>query len=595
MIKGEKEQYFHWCRGDVLDRVPKSAKRVLSVGCGAGLTESKLVDRGVDVVGIEISKEAAEEARTNGLEVLVGNVENFDETCLGSDFDCIIYADILEHLTDPERVLQRHCRLLNDRGRVIISVPNFRNFQVFKQLFLAGHFQYEDAGIFDFTHLRITTRKMVVNWLRRTGLDVSEVQYGTGGAWKRRILRATPILGKEFLARQVLLVAEKQNTTTSATPQSYSSPRKLVSVIGFGDPLDNRTFSGYARNLTLALRERGALKSTYSAKQVKFGDALSGALSLNYGARLVSKPKISREWMWGTKGNGKLQQRLCRSITQNFDSGPFLQIGTLVEVPRAIGRHFVVTDMTIPQAKREGFFDISKLSGKALAQSLEIQAKVFSNAEKIFVLSDWTKQSVLEDFGVPESKVTTIYAGSNLVLDDSACAERNPYEILFVGIDWERKGGPLLLKAFELLKEQVPGATLTIVGCSPDVSIPGVNVVGYLNKAIPEQRKILSECFLRAACFCLPTYFDPFPNVIIEAASVGLPSVAIDTGSRREAIKDGITGRLSLDRSPDALATALHWVVSDTERSYQLGQNAKNHASQFFTWSKVVEKIVESI
>ena len=149
-------KYYEMFRNDVLPIIPDSAKCVLSVGCAAGITEAELVKRGIKVVGVEINHEAAIIARQRGITVLEGDASEIDVGIVDKLYDCIIYADILEHLPDPVSVLKRHVQSLKAGGTVYISVPNFRHYSIFWQLFARGHIRYRDAGILDRTHLRIT-------------------------------------------------------------------------------------------------------------------------------------------------------------------------------------------------------------------------------------------------------------------------------------------------------------------------------------------------------------------------------------------------------------------------------------------------------
>lgn len=201
--------YYRQLRTSLLEHVPDMAKCVLSVGCAEGITEAELVKRGVKVVGIEIDHDSAMAARSNGLTVLEGDAEEIDVSKAGECFDCLIYADILEHLSDPLFVLKRHVAALKPNGIVIISVPNFRHYSVLWQLFVLGRMNYEDAGILDSTHLRITTRKMVLDWLEQAGLEpimCKHVMY-----LRREKLLSACFLGlaKDFMARQIRVVGRK--------------------------------------------------------------------------------------------------------------------------------------------------------------------------------------------------------------------------------------------------------------------------------------------------------------------------------------------------------------------------------------------------
>lgn len=204
-----KLPYYEHFRPRVLEHIPVSATCVLSVGCAAGVTESELVRRGVKVVGIEINHKAAMKARQRGLIMLEGDASAVDIGECGESFDCLVYGDVLEHLPDPVTVLRRHVKSLKTDGTVIVTVSNFRHYSVFWQLFVLGHIQYEDAGILDRTHLRITTRKMVLEWFEKVGLKPVFCNYQIHRRRVKLISIVSFGLLREFLGSQIFVLGKK--------------------------------------------------------------------------------------------------------------------------------------------------------------------------------------------------------------------------------------------------------------------------------------------------------------------------------------------------------------------------------------------------
>lgn len=204
--------YYEGFRGDVIAAVPPDAKAVLSVGCAAGRTEAELVKRGMKVVGVEIHPEAAKIARERGLIVLEGDASKIDIAIAGELYDCIIYADILEHLPDPVAVLKQHVKYLKPNGIVYVSIPNFRHYSVFWELFVRGYVRYKDAGILDCTHLRITTRKMVQEWFEQAGIELVNYKYINNRKKAKLISACFLWLAQEFTAVQIGLVGQKNDS-----------------------------------------------------------------------------------------------------------------------------------------------------------------------------------------------------------------------------------------------------------------------------------------------------------------------------------------------------------------------------------------------
>jgi 2-polyprenyl-3-methyl-5-hydroxy-6-metoxy-1,4-benzoquinol methylase len=203
------DPYRSFCRTDLLVFVPDDVRTVLSVGCARGATEAALVKQGVTVVGIELDSVAAAIARQRGVTVLEGDASGFVPELNRWRFDCLFYADILEHLPDPLAVLRRHADLLKPGGVVVVSVPNFRHFSVFVSLFVRGRVRYADAGILDKTHLRITTRKTVLDWFAHAGIETVLWRYNLSRRRDMLMSRCSLGLLNEFIAQQIIVVGKK--------------------------------------------------------------------------------------------------------------------------------------------------------------------------------------------------------------------------------------------------------------------------------------------------------------------------------------------------------------------------------------------------
>lgn len=167
------EQYFEYSRPEVAALVPLGAARILDVGCGAGQLGHHLKRRQpCRVSGIEVVEAVAEQARAVLDEVFVGDVEAIVRNPPEERFDCIICADVLEHLREPGRVLEALREgWLAPGGVVVASVPNVRHWSVIRQL-LEGRWDYVDAGLLDRTHLRFFTRTNLYFLFAQAGYQI---------------------------------------------------------------------------------------------------------------------------------------------------------------------------------------------------------------------------------------------------------------------------------------------------------------------------------------------------------------------------------------------------------------------------------------
>jgi predicted TPR repeat methyltransferase len=165
-------------RPEVQAVVPRDAARILDVGCSTGMLGEALKARGSSVVGIEFDPDLAATARTLLDRVVVGDVEAMAAagTDPGGPFDCIVCADVLEHLRDPWSVTRWAAGLLAPGGSLVISVPNARHLETFWSLAVRRRWPYKSVGIFDRTHLRWFARSNLPDLIEGTGLTIVDLQ-----------------------------------------------------------------------------------------------------------------------------------------------------------------------------------------------------------------------------------------------------------------------------------------------------------------------------------------------------------------------------------------------------------------------------------
>jgi 2-polyprenyl-3-methyl-5-hydroxy-6-metoxy-1,4-benzoquinol methylase len=151
-------------------------KRVLELGCTTGHMSRVLVERGCEVVAIEIDADAAAEASEPCERVIVGDLEQLDlaRELDGDSFDVMLAADVLEHLKDPPRVLLSLRRFLRSDGYLALSVPNVVHGSV-RLAVLGGEFPYADLGLLDRTHLRFYTHSTLEDMLGEGGFALEHL------------------------------------------------------------------------------------------------------------------------------------------------------------------------------------------------------------------------------------------------------------------------------------------------------------------------------------------------------------------------------------------------------------------------------------
>jgi cyclopropane fatty-acyl-phospholipid synthase-like methyltransferase len=170
-------------RREIADRVPRSTKRLLDLGCAAGGLATLLP--GVEVVGVELDEEYAAAAERHCARVVHADVEQLARDGLEGlgRFDCIVAADVLEHLVDPWSALRAYATLLERDGAAVISLPNVAHWSTHAAL-LRGTWPRNPEGIHDATHLRWFTLRDARELVEQAGLAVAAVDRRPRLLWR---------------------------------------------------------------------------------------------------------------------------------------------------------------------------------------------------------------------------------------------------------------------------------------------------------------------------------------------------------------------------------------------------------------------------
>lgn len=160
---------------DLLRMMPPHVMNVIEIGCSSGALarEFKQINPACRYLGIDIEPEYVELAKRYCDDTAVGNIENKDTAFYAqhTDKDCWVFADTLEHLRDPWKVLREIRHVIPSHGVIVASIPNAQHWSVFAKLSM-GDFRYADSGIFDRTHLRWFTRQTINEMFNQAGFSI---------------------------------------------------------------------------------------------------------------------------------------------------------------------------------------------------------------------------------------------------------------------------------------------------------------------------------------------------------------------------------------------------------------------------------------
>jgi SAM-dependent methyltransferase len=190
-----EEKYQDRPRMDLMELLDFPFQTVLEVGCGSGSTARAIKERvsPITYLGIEVDQHAADEARGVMDRVLTGDIEKIDldhYDIRKNSIDLVIFADVLEHLYDPWKILRMLHSYLRPGGRIIASIPNIQNIRVIQNL-VNGYWTYTNMGLLDATHIRFFTLAEIGKLFGGSGyatekiISVLNVELPREGSWPR--------------------------------------------------------------------------------------------------------------------------------------------------------------------------------------------------------------------------------------------------------------------------------------------------------------------------------------------------------------------------------------------------------------------------
>lgn len=308
----------------------------------------------------------------------------------------------------------------------------------------------------------------------------------------------------------------------------------------------------------------------------------------DYGARGAFGKAVFRRSFFTTAYAFRLLKKRIATLVSPRTHRFSIQTQSLFDASVQGLPHFVYTDHTALANRRYRWRDARR--PKRADSWLELEKTIYQNATLHLTTSQFTRRSLLEDYACAPEKVVCVYSGINA--EPSASASDRTYNsknILFVGSEWQRKGGPELIKAFELVLNEHPDARLTLIGPCPKIDLPNCELVG----SVPLEK--LPEYYRNAAVLCLPSWIEPAAVALVEAAGHGLPVVATRVGGTPDRVIDGATGFLVEAGDVEGLARALGQLIGDPVLCRQLGHAGRRLVMETFTWPKVGDAIKQAI
>lgn len=235
----------------------------------------------------------------------------------------------------------------------------------------------------------------------------------------------------------------------------------------------------------------------------------------------------------------------------------------------------------------------SALPKNAVRQMNALAEKAIRQARLLIYASTWAAQSAINDYGAQEEKVHVVPMGANLdnpppkeIIQQKQKSDQ--CRLLFIGFDWQRKGGDIAFETLLALEERGIQAELTVCGCVPPPRYTHrrMKVIPYLDKNNPDQYHLLEQLYLKSDFLLLPTRNECFGLVFCEANAYGLPVITTHTGGVPEVVKDGQNGFvLPISARGPAYADTIATLYQDDRRYAELVHSSRAAFDERLNWN----------
>lgn len=239
----------------------------------------------------------------------------------------------------------------------------------------------------------------------------------------------------------------------------------------------------------------------------------------------------------------------------------------------------------------------SNLSAQSIAEGNAAERAALERCELAIYASDWAAEAAISNYGVRREKVKVVPFGANISVKRNLndikiivnARATDCCKLLFLGVEWERKGGEIALETTRLLNENGLRTELTVAGCEPnlDASLKKfVNIVGFVNKATRAGRKQIDRLLCESHFLIVPSQAECYGIVFCEANSFGVPSISTRVGGIPTVIKNNVNGRtFDLDAKADCYSEYIHETFADYSNYRRLAVSSFHEYESRLNWN----------
>jgi glycosyltransferase involved in cell wall biosynthesis len=380
-----------------------------------------------------------------------------------------------------------------------------------------------------------------------------------------------------------------------------ASSRLRIAFLTSTDPKNRRSWSGLHYMLAQTLQKHVGDVSYLGPVSLRYwfglGDRFNKVIGkISGGRRYHYSISVLTARMYAAIFSRKLRQQQYDLIFAPASYTEFAYLDTALPI-------IYCCDSTITQLidYYPGLSSLLPVSKRELAY---IEQRAITRADLLIYSSHWAGDSAVQDFGAPAEKVAVVPFGANFPIvlprEEVNKHQRQPgkCKLLFVGVEWVRKGGAIAFDTLIELHKLGIEAELTICGCVPPAGFehPNLVVIPFLDKNDTAQLNQMVQLYMEADFFLLPTRAECAAIAFCEASSFGLPSFTTDTGGIADFVENGVNGyRLSLAASGKEFAEAIEGVLSNESNYHQLRLASRKLYEEKLNWDAWGARVKELI
>ncbi len=252
--------------------------------------------------------------------------------------------------------------------------------------------------------------------------------------------------------------------------------------------------------------------------------------------------------------------------------------------------------------------EYSRFTKACLEDGKQIDQQAIDNSDLLIYTSNWAANSAINDYNADPSKIFIVPFGANLDYTPDADEAKQIIKnreihthinLLFLGVDWERKGGGYALKVTDTLNEAGIPATLHIAGIKhlpPNLNRHNIIDHGYVSKATAAGQKKLSAIIADSNFLILPSMADCTPVSFSEANAFGVPCLVSNVGGHKSIIENGVNGMVN--QHDDFVENSVNYIASLRENDNAYQQLCFSSYEKYRTelnWKTTGEKISKLI